>query len=381
MAPQTAGDSGERRAGRASGQAGSVPSTPDRKPPDGASLVLRSTALDLLRLAYPAGLGLGMGLLLPFGGFVPVVRGWLDDRLNSWRDVVVAVGGIPPAGRVRDLDEDLGPVLARADAPDLFDAIAELSRRASGKPPGQVRLTYLPCCGVIHGGQGSRVLLVGLPLFAVLSTSEMRAVLAHELMHLARGDAQTAGRSARFVESLDLALDDPRTAGWGPLRWWALACRAAGVRLIAPLAHGRELRADRFAASVAGGDSAASALVKVALVQSIFREVLDFYDPGDGSGGAENLYAYFRKFWGRIPPESLTAMRRQTLSRPAEPDDLHPALVERLAVVQGYRGTAAADSGPALQWLGDPEHLERVLHGRLYRTQGIEPTVFHRAGS
>ena len=46
-------------------------------------------------------------------------------------------------------------------------------------------------------------MVLGLPLLYVLTMEELRAVLAHELAHLARGDATKAADSARFV------------AGWG----------------------------------------------------------------------------------------------------------------------------------------------------------------------
>ena len=67
----------------------------------------------------------------------------------------------------------------------------EVAQKLGVKPPGQVRLTYLPCCGVVAWGR-SRALILGLPLLRVLTVAELRAVLAHELAHLAAGDATRA---------------------------------------------------------------------------------------------------------------------------------------------------------------------------------------------
>ena len=53
----------------------------------------------------------------------------------------------------------------------------------------------------------SRALIIGLPLFRVLTQGELRAIVAHELAHLARGDATAAARSARFVEALEQAVE------------------------------------------------------------------------------------------------------------------------------------------------------------------------------
>ena len=353
--------------------------------PDGLSLRLRGLALGLLRWAYPVGLAIGTAVLLPIGGFVPVLAGWLDDRVRGWSGVVEALGGVPVRAVAGNPDADHGPVLGRADAPLLFDEIAGLSRRLGVKPPGQVRLTYLPCCGVVSWGRGAegRALLVGLPLLSVLDRGELRAVLAHELAHLARGDATGAARSARFVEGLGQALDAADRPSRGPLRPWARACHGVGVALLAPIARGQEARADRFAAGVAGGDATASALVKVALIQPLFREVLAQYDPT--TPGLPSLYATFRTFWRRLPDPLLTAMRHRLLTLPpTRLDAAHPALIDRLAAVQPYpaRPPADGDRDPAESVLGDPQALERMLHNRLFGlAPAVEPTLFHRAGS
>jgi hypothetical protein len=130
--------------------------------------------------------------------------------------VVRILGGIWFCAETRDPDSDLGPVLARVDAPLLFSSIDTVARRLGVRPPGQVRLTYLPCCGVVAWGR-SQALIIGLPLLRVLTQVELRAVLAHELAHLARGDATGAARSARFAEGLELAVEQAGTRARGPL--------------------------------------------------------------------------------------------------------------------------------------------------------------------
>ena len=218
-----------------------------------------------------------------------------------------------------DPDSDLGPVLARVDAPQLFATIESVGRRLGVKPPGQVRLTYLPCCGVVAWG-GSRALIIGLPLFRVLTQGELRAIVAHELAHLARGDATRAARSARFVEAMELAMEREGPRLRGPLGAWARFCLRECSRLIEPVARSQEARADRLSAAIAGGSAASSALVKVAVVQPLFRELLEAYDPTDA--GSLNLYAFFRAFWYRLPAETHTAMRLSVLTR--RHDDCRP---------------------------------------------------------
>ena len=284
-------------------------------PPVGSfSLLWRGWALRSIEWSYRLGVLAGSTALLATGGCVPVVRGWLRDEIDSWGGVLEALGGVHVVTEVQDPDGDLGPVLARADAPPLFAAVDDVARRLRVRPPGQIRLTYLPCCGVVAWGRRSQALILGLPLLRVLTHAELRAILAHELAHLARGDATGAARSVRFVEALGRALDRAGDRAHGLLGSWARTCRRWSSTLIAPIARGQEIRADRSAAAIAGGSAAASALVKVAVVQPLFREVLEHYDPNLPE--APNLYAFFRTFWFRLSPEIHTEMRLTLLANP-----------------------------------------------------------------
>jgi len=341
----------------------------------------RALVLTILEHLYWSVTIAGSMLLLALGGFIPVVRGWLGEEIYGWTDVVRTLGGIWFCAETSDPDSDLGPVLARVDAPLLFSSIDTVARRLGVRTPGQVRLTYLPCCGVVAWGR-SQALIIGLPLLRVLTQVELRAVVAHELAHLARGDATRAARSARFVEGLRLAVEQSGTRARGPLGAWARFCLREASWLIEPVARGQEARADRLAAIIAGGGAAASALVKVAVVQPLFREVLEHYDPNHPD--FPNLYAFFRTFWYRLPVESVSAMRLQVLtSQHGTHDPAHPPLPDRLALIQAYADQVCVngDTQPATTFLGDLEIFEQMLHNRLFGLPSIEPTIFHRAGS
>lgn len=352
----------------------------------GGSLVVRGMALRGVEWAYRGGVVLGSGLLFALGGFVPVIGGWLRDEIRDWGGAVEALGGVRVAPRGPGGGSDLGLPLTRGDAATLHAVIQQVARKLGASVPDQVRLAYVPCCGVVERGRTS-ILLLGMPLLHVLTICELRAVLAHELAHLARGDASRSARASRFVDALRRGLEESPRAG-GPLRWWAGACLAWASRLVGPIAHGQEARADRLAATVAGGPTAASALVKVALVQPLFQEVLAHYD---ADGATTNLYAFFRKFWGRLPEALLTSMRHRLLSeRQAVDDSAHPPLLDRLAQLQAYPDRSPQEAEvplldpdrlPATALLGDAEAVEQTLHDRLFRTGGVERSVFHRRGS
>ena len=357
------------------------PRSPAPPPVGGLALALRVGALRLVPPIYRLGVGVGTVALVGLGGFIPVIRGWLGDRLDGLGGVVEAMGGVRVASESRDPDNDFGPLLRRLDAPRLFDEVAEVARRLGVRPPEEIRLAFLPCCGVV-AWRRSRALLLGLPLLHVLTISELRAIIAHELAHLARGDATWSAGSLRFVEGLGRALDAPDGRAWGPLRLWAKACRRLAFALIGPIARGQEARADRASASMAGGRVVASALIKVALVQPLFRELLGHLDSDLADGS--NLYLTFRAFWARLPEPLLESMRLHLLAvDPGSEDSPHPPLPDRVAMVQSYpdRPEVAVDNEPAATLVGDPEWMEQMLHDRLYGLAAVEPSVFHRSGT
>ncbi len=356
------------------------PRTP--RPPIGdLALYCRSRSLWVVLAVYRLGLGLGTVGLLVLGGFVPVCRAWLRDALNGWSSLITVLGGVSIQHGPVDPDADFGPILKRSEAPRLFSLLADLATQLEVRPPEQVRLAFLPCCGVVAWGR-SRALLLGLPLLSVLEVAELRAVLAHELAHLARGDATWSARLVRSVEILDRALNDSDSTSWGPLRWWAIGCLRVANGLLGPIAEGQEARADRCSATVAGGRDAASALVKVALVQPLFRELLTITDIDDPN--ADNLYATFRRFWDRLPEPLVDAMRLKILTTTEAVDQSpHPPLADRVAQLLAYpdRRAIPLGGGPSLSLLGDPEWIEQMLHDHLYKLHPIEPTVFHPAGT
>jgi hypothetical protein len=354
---------------------------------EGLGLVAHRAALDVIRRLYPLGTAFGSVVMLACGGFIPVLRRWLADeiRLGDFRAVVGTLGGVWPSQGASHPDTDLGPVVSLLEAPGLHAEVAELSRRLGTRPPPEIRLTYLPCCGIVAYGHRARALLIGLPLLPVLTKPELRAVLAHELSHWARDDAGRTARATRFVDELARGLAGDRDQNPGrrsisPLHLWARACLALSRRWLAPIATGQEARADRASAALAGGDAAASALVKVALVQPLFREVLSRYDPEEVE--IPNLFAFFRAFWHRLPESMITSLRHGILSdRRAPLDTAHPALLDRMASVQNHSARTRIPPEPATAVVADLEALEQKLHDWLFTSTRLESSVFHRAGS
>jgi len=370
------GAPGEPSASVFSGEVPAVRASPI-KTIGGFGLAWRGVALRVVTPVFSIGNATGAAAMLALGGFVPVGRGWLRDEVSGWPGVVSALGGVTPERSASARDEDLGVDVIRSDAPDLFAELGEVARAVKARPPETVRLVYPPCCGV-RAWKKSRCLLIGLPLLQALNRGEFRAVLAHEMAHLARGDEAAEDRAERFVQGLSRAIDSAPIPSRSPLRAWALICRALASRLHAPITWGREARADRAAASVAGGAVAASALVKVAAVQPLFRMAADAFDP---DSDPRTLYGFFREFLARLPESILTDIRHERLANgETSADPSHPPLLDRLAAVQEYPSRSAFDNDrePASSLLGDPERFEAMLHDRLFAVGRVEPSVFHR---
>jgi Zn-dependent protease with chaperone function len=340
---------------------------------------IRVAILASLIPVYRVGTAIGAMVLLVLGGFVPVASRWMKDQVHSWSDFVETLGGVSIQNEVKEAGDDLGPLITRYEAPLLFDEVARAARHAGTRLPDQIRLTYLPCCGVVSSGRRrSRLLLLGQPLLHVLTVGELRAVLAHELTHLTRGHAARMTRATRFLEALEEGLGRPSGGqrvlllrGWSEWTLWL------GRWAIEPFSLELEHEADRSAGSYAGIGATARALVTVAMVQPLFREALSHYDLKEMDG--LNLYAFFRLFWSRIPESVRESLRRDVLAAPGTP--FHPALADRLARLGNERGRSNPDLRPASALLSDPEALEQRLHDGIFGLEWVHPSVFHRAGS
>jgi Zn-dependent protease with chaperone function len=273
-----------------------------------------------------------------------------------------------------DPDITVGPMLTELDAPGIMVVIAEMSRKIGAPHLDEIRLTYLPCCGVLEQRRWCglrarrRVLVLGLPLLYVLSIEELRAVVAHELAHLSRGDAALAFVVSQFVDSLDQAIATGSHSSWGwlsPCVVFASLTRAAFRVVSAPLSRYQEYRADAIAAGVCGSDVVTASLTNAALVQPIFREVLENYHPIVVH--EVNLYQFFRIAWTTMD-ESLKLEMKESLVADEQVEWLgpHPTLRARVRRVESLAAHREPDNRPARRLLMDRPRLEESLHNYIY---------------
>lgn len=206
----------------------------------------------------------------------------------SW----IPMAGLYLAGVLRalvlPLPQPEGTRVSEAEAPRLFRVLKDMARSLNVPPPDEVLLSpehvlyvsRLPQgrAGILRAGHVTLVL--GLPLLEELSPQQLRALLAHELAHLATHGRRFGGRVLALRERLAALASAAEASALTRDYWTRLPDEACldmvdGIvrRLTAmtfPAARQHETEADAIAAAIAGRDFAASALLRQRIAASTF---------------------------------------------------------------------------------------------------------------
>jgi Zn-dependent protease with chaperone function len=239
-----------------------------------------------------------------------------------------------------------GISVTRESAPDLHTLIDDLQRALGAPAFNQVLVTadfnaavaQVPRFGIFGGSRS--YLLLGLPLMKSLSVEQFKAVVAHELGHLARGDAAVAtwiyAQRLRWMRLMSV-LEETQSRGAflfkGFINWYAPYFNAYSF----PLARAAEFEADAAAAKLTSPRTAADALTAISVVGRflslhfwpvIYRQADDHPEP------ATTPYIGFtqtvRGGLGTVGSDDILAA---ALADETTIDDTHPALKDRLAAM------------------------------------------------
>ena len=243
--------------------------------------------------------------------------------------------------------EIAGVTLSREESPGLFDELDRLCRHYRLSAVDRVMIgsdinatvVQLPELGL--WGRLQTTLVVGLPLLHSLSPEQLRAILAHELSHLAlqrRPLAAWAAQLRAWWHRVLMAMEEDETVvGWLATRmlaWHAYDYLLDSVEL----AHLEEYEADGAAAEIVGAECLGEALIEVAMKERYLREeywdavmsqfeypvqdgpILPFREMGVG------VALGFRR--------SEQAGRMGELLQAAPGLELHPCLNDRLAAIR-----------------------------------------------
>ncbi|MBX3414907.1 MAG: M48 family metalloprotease [Pirellulales bacterium] len=273
-----------------------------------------------------------------------------------------------------------GLLLDRDEHPELYDKVAEVARRVDAPAPDEIRIACGGDCYVTERRRFSiatdrkLVLVLGLPHLCVLTVTELKVILAHELAHFRRGDTSLGVFVYRFLESLRLTIDKLARSPlcWiNPLYYFCRLYFHVFMRLSAPIRRQQELRADCFSAAAYGGELAARTLIKEWLVAHRFDAFAASYDEEasrHGNGRPQNVFRWFARSWRELSTEGQAYLEGRLIEEEtASFWDSYPAMHVRLATMRGFEeNLMGREPGPARELLRDFAEIEQRLHEELF---------------
>lgn len=274
-------------------------------------------------------------------------------------------------------EEIEGIPLGREDYPALYAIVCEVSRRVGAPSPDEIRLTHrAECCALesrLFSIKTKRRLVVGLglPLVAVLTVSELKVILAHELGHISLGDTRLEVFVSRFLDLLRKeANGTPRKwwRWWDPLYWLSCLTFHVLARLLAPARRWHELRADSLSAAVYGGDLAARTLLKDWLVGHEFSRIAasHFLSESPLASRQPNVFRNFVERWQEFSQAGQDYLERR-LREEERPMfwDTHPTVAKRVQTMRRFAMQEPPDSRPVRNLLPDFDRLAVELQDKL----------------
>lgn len=249
------------------------------------------------------------------------------------------------APKFRALPHDR-PVLLRGDAPELFALVDEVARAVGTRSVHAIAVDGSVNAAVTtYGVRGRRLLVLGMPLWEVLTPEERIALLGHELAHYANGDTRNGlvvGTAARtlhlwhhilqplpnssgieiFVNALYVV---PRLLVGGLLALLARLTSRAGIRA--------EYLADRLAARTASTQAAVGLMDRLLIAGSLDLRLRTEANRAALRGPesvrranahADDLWAVLTAYASSIPEHEYERQRRVGARRGHQVDTTHP---------------------------------------------------------
>lgn len=288
--------------------------------------------------------------------------------------------------------EPAGVRVSGDEQPELFAMLEAVAADVQQEMPAAVYVTREANAAVLQSGGilgvgGHRVMELGLPLMQALTTSELRAVVAHEFGHYDAGDTRLAAVVYRTREAIERTV---RTLAEGgsflhkPFLWYGNFY----LRVTQAISRAQELAADRLAARVAGAKNAANALTNV-------ERAAYAYDPyWSGEVMPLLLNGFFPPYmdgFQRFARESaidaqVNELVEKNLREPQKSEyDSHPPLRERLDALAALPAGECDENEPrAVTILRDLPQLEETLLRGLFvagYAETIKPVSWEEAAT
>ncbi|WP_228688331.1 M48 family metallopeptidase [Amycolatopsis keratiniphila] len=276
--------------------------------------------------------------------------------------IMVALGfGLMSALRARRPPIE-GPRLDREAHPALWEMIDDLAALVKTRPPDEIVLIGEINAAVSEDARflglrpGRRTMLIGLPLLAAMSVSELRSVLAHELGHYSGGHTRLLALTYRGTQTLAFTVD--RLDG-GPARA-LLSAYSKLYLLVARSANRRqELQADEASVLAAGSRTAAAALRKVATLSPLWKDYAERYlSLGAAARRTPPVLLGFRSYLNHPVQRDWMAEYAEDIIDGEELSkyDSHPPTKRRIAALVGVPDNPVKpDARPGWSLLGAPK--------------------------
>ncbi len=231
-------------------------------------------------------------------------------------------------------------------APQLFNMIQELTQNLQTPPIHRIliiedlnaAILQRPRLGIL--GWFENTLLLGLPLLQVLSPPQVKAVIAHELGHLSGNHSRFRNwiyRIRRTWLELSGRVDRQDATGWFFKRffhWYGPFFNAYSF----VLARANEYEADQIAATQAGINPAAEALIRTNLYGYHWSTQAQIWSSKQAANSPEPPAQKISILLDQI--QNLSDQQAQrwyaiALSEETDTEDTHPSLSDRLQAL-GY---------------------------------------------
>lgn len=243
-------------------------------------------------------------------------------------------------GRGRESPEGL--ILARSDAPRMFEFLDELRKKLRSPKIERVYLTAEFGAAISHGNE----LIVGLQMMKGMTPEEFSCVLAHEIGHAAGAMNKRQRRIVRACETWAMRTNYLAEQGllFRPLAIVSEAYAELLANTAVAMRRTIEFEADRLSADVLGAEGAAGALVNSIVRESWLQE--DFWE-GIQSSSKDSpeppaaVFSRMAQFVAQEPDPNVARGRaRWALAQVTRYDESHPSLAERVERL-GFAGEAA----------------------------------------
>lgn len=252
------------------------------------------------------------------------------------------------------------PELPEADWPRLHELVRETAAAVGAPPvaaihldPGAFNASVSTACPLFPPLR-RHVLILGYPLFAALGPRGLRALLAHELGHLAHRDTLRAGaihHLQTFWTSVDFGIVTAFLAVWR--HFWLLRL----ARTLSPLERERESAADRSIAQTCGLDALRELLVTLDLraPDSDLGEILPPLVHTPAPSASPSPAAAIRTAMRRpLSPDLVRRRLSRALRSIVPPTEEHPPLSVR---------TQTTDPADLLPYAAAPQDALETLFG------------------